>query len=180
MKKALLVVDVQKDFCPGGALAAPAGNEIIPIINKIMDKFDLVIASKDWHPAKTVHFDIWPVHCVRATEGASFHSGLDTTKINEVVLKGTSNSDDGYSAFEATNYDLTYLLQKNDITEVYVCGLTTEYCVKATAEDALKAGFIVSVVLEATAAVAAKSGDEEKALAEMKELGIRLVRADDL
>lgn len=180
MKKALLVVDVQKDFCPGGALAAPAGNEVIPVINKIMDKFDLVIASKDWHPEKTVHFEIWPVHCVRASAGAAFHPDLDTTKIDEVVLKGTSNSDDGYSAFEATNNDLTYLLQKNKIEEVFVCGLTTEYCVKATAQDALKAGFKVSVVTDASAAVAAKEGDEKRALDEIEQSGIQLVKADDI
>lgn len=180
MKKALLIVDVQKDFCPGGALAAPAGNDIIPVINKMMDKFDLVIASKDWHPEKTVHFENWPVHCVRATAGAAFHSDLDTTKIDEVVLKGTSNSDDGYSAFEATNNDLAYLLQKNSIEEVFVCGLTTEYCVKATARDALKAGFKVSVVSDASAAVAAKEGDEKKALEEIQQMGIHLVRTDDL
>lgn len=180
MKKALLVVDVQRDFSPGGALAAPAGNDIIPVINQIMDKFDLVIASKDWHPEKTVHFDNWPVHCVRATPGAAFHPELDTTKIDEVVLKGTSNSDDGYSAFEATNYDLAYLLHKNNIKEVYVCGLTTEYCVKATAEDALTAGFEVSVITDASAAVAAQESDEKKALEEIQKSGIRLVKASDI
>ena len=103
MKKALLIVDVQNDFCPGGTLAAPAGNDIIPVINKIMDKFDLVIASKDWHPEKTVHFDKWPVHCVRATPGAAFHPELDTTKIYEIVFKGTTNSYYGYCSFDSTN-----------------------------------------------------------------------------
>ena len=180
MKKALLVVDVQKDFCPGGALAAPAANDVIPVINEIMDKFDLVIASKDWHPAKTVHFEIWPVHCVRATAGAAFHADLDISKIDEVVLKGTSNTDDGYSAFEATNNDLTYLLRKNNIEEVYVCGLTTEFCVKATAQDALNAGFKVFVVTDASAAVAAKEGDEKKALEEIEQSGIQLVQAHDI
>lgn len=180
MKRALLVVDVQNDFSPGGALAAPAGNDIIPVINRIMDKFDLVIASKDWHPEKTVHFENWPVHCVRATTGAAFHPDLATTMIDEVVLKGTSNNDDGYSAFEATNNDLAYLLQRNNIREVFVCGLTTEYCVKATARDALKAGFKVSVVLDASAAVAAKEGDEKKALEEIQQMGISLVWADDI
>ena len=180
MKKALLIVDVQRDFCPGGALAAPAGNDIIPVINKIMDNFDLVIASKDWHPEKTVHFENWPVHCVRATPGAAFHPELDTTKIDEVVLKGTSNSDDGYSAFEATNYDLAYLLQKNNIDEVYVCGLTTEYCVKATALDAFKTGFKVSVITDASAPVAAKEGDEQKALEEIKQMGVHLITSNDI
>lgn len=180
MKRALLVVDVQRDFCPGGTLAAPSGNDIIPVINRIMDKFDLVIASKDWHPEKTVHFENWPVHCVRATKGAAFHPDLDTTKIDEVVLKGTSNSDDGYSAFEATNNDLAYLLEKHNIEEVFVCGLTTEYCVKATARDALQVAFKVSIVLDASAAVAAKAGDETRALEEIQKMGIRLIRADDL
>lgn len=177
MKKALLIVDVQNDFCPGGSLAAPAGNDIIPVINTIMDKFDLVIASKDWHPDKTVHFEKWPVHCVRATPGAAFHPGLDTTKIDEVVLKGTSNSDDGYSAFEATNNDLDFLLKKNKITEIFVCGLTTEYCVKSTALDAFNAGFKVYVITDATGAVAAHIGDEEKALKDIQEVGVGLVHS---
>ena len=142
-----------------------------------MDKFNLVIASKDWHPETTVHFEKWPVHCVRDTPGAAFHPGLDTTKINEIVLKGTSNSDGGYSAFEATNYDLAYLLKKNKIEVVFVCGLTTEYCVKATALDAFEAGFKVYVVTDATAAVASQEGDEEKALKELKEKGVKLIRS---
>lgn len=176
MKRALLIVDVQNDFCPGGALPAPSGNEIIPVINSIMDKFDVVIASKDWHPEQTIHFEKWPVHCVRATPGADFHPGLDITQIDEVVLKGTSNSDDGYSAFEATNYDLSYLLKKNNIEEVFVCGLTTEYCVKATARDAYQAGFKkVYVITDATGAVAAQKGDEENALKEIRETGIELI-----
>ena len=180
MKKALIIVDVQNDFCPGGSLAAPSGNDIIPVINDIMDKFDIVIASKDWHPGKTVHFDKWPVHCVRGTPGAAFHPGLDITKIDEVVLKGTSNSDDGYSAFEATNSDLTWLLKKNNIEKVFVCGLTTEYCVKATAPDAFDAGFKVHVITDATGAVAAQIGDEEKALNEIAGMGVKLIRSDDI
>ena len=180
MKKALLIVDVQNDFCPGGTLAAPAGNDIIPVINKIMDKFDLVIASKDWHPEKTVHFDKWPVHCVRATPGAAFHPELDTTKIDEGVLKGTTNSDDGYSAFEATNNDLAFLMKKNKITEVFVCGLTTEYCVKASARDAFNAGFKVYVVKDATGAVAANVGDEEKALIEIENMGVQLIQSSEI
>ena len=180
MKKALLIVDVQNDFCPGGSLAAPTGNDIIPVINNIMDKFDVVIASKDWHPEKTVHFDKWPVHCVRATPGSAFHPNLNTTKIDEVVLKGTGNSDDGYSAFEATNYDLAYLLKKNNIVEVFVCGLTTEYCVKATAQDASNAGFKVYVITDATGAVAAQDRDEEKALKEIQEMGVGLIQSVEI
>ncbi|MEO6683892.1 MAG: isochorismatase family protein [Ginsengibacter sp.] len=177
MKKALLIVDVQNDFCPGGTLPSPAGDSVIPVINSLLDRFDLVIASKDWHPEKTVHFENWPVHCVRATHGADFHKDLDISKIDEVVLKGTSNIDDGYSAFEATNHDLTYLLKKNNIDTVYVCGLTTEYCVKATAQDALHAGFKVFVITDATGPVEAKKGDEVKALQEIKEMGIGLIQS---
>ena len=180
MKKALLIVDVQKDFCPGGSLAAPGGNDIIPVINSLMDKFDLVVASKDWHPKKRIHFDHWPVHCIRATKGADFHDDLNTRGIDEVVLKGTSNSDDGYSAFEATNADLSFLLKKNDIHSVYVCGLTTEYCVKATAFDALRAGFITIVITDATAPVAAKEGDEQKALKQMLDGGIKMTKSDQI
>lgn len=180
MKKALIIVDVQQDFCPGGSLPAPKGNDIIPVINKLMNKFDLIIASKDWHPAQTVHFDKWPVHCVRATPGAAFHPKLNVQKINEIALKGTGNSDDGYSAFEATNIDLSYLLKKNKVDTVYVCGLTTEYCVNATARDAMKAGFKAFVVTDATAPVAANKKDEEKALQSMKSAEIGLITSGEV
>lgn len=173
--KCLIIVDVQKDFCPGGALAAPGGNDIVPVINKIMGKFSLIIASKDWHPAQTVHFDKWPVHCVRGSNGAKFHKQLDVDNINEVALKGTGNSDDGYSAFEATNIDVAYWLRKNQVTDVYICGIATEYCVMSTAMDALKAGFNTFVVKEAIAAVEVKPGDTQKALDEMQAAGIQLI-----
>ena len=106
MKKALIIVDVQKDFCPGGALPAASAPAAIPVINKIVPQFDYVIASKDWHPEKTIHFDKWPVHCVANTDGASFHGELQQDKIDLILYKGTGNKDDGYSAFEATNEEL--------------------------------------------------------------------------
>lgn len=174
--RCLIVVDVQKDFCPGGALPADEGNDIIPTINKLMKKFDYIIASKDWHPAETVHFEKWPVHCVRGSNGAKFHSLLNVDNINEVALKGTGNTDDGYSAFEATNLDMTYWLKKNNIKDVYVCGIATEYCVKATASDAHKAGFTTYVVTDAVAGVEAKPGDTKKALEEMAQEGIHFVK----
>ena len=180
MSKALIIVDVQQDFCPGGALPAPKGNEVIPIINSLMDKFDFVIASKDWHPNETVHFNKWPVHCVRASAGAAFHKDLNEDKINEVFLKGTGNSDDGYSAFEATNIDLSHWLKKNKIDTVYISGLTTEYCVKATALDALTSGFKVYVITDAVAAVEAQAGDEKKSLKEMQDAGIQLVISGEI
>jgi len=105
--KALFIVDVQNDFLPGGALPAPRGNQIINEINRIMDQFDLVLASRDWHPGDSKHFERWPPHCVRNTLGAAYPDELDAGKIEKDFLKGTGNMDDGYSAFEATSDDPT-------------------------------------------------------------------------
>ena len=101
--KALLIVDVQNDFCPGGVLAAPGGDKVVPVINRLMEHFDIIVASRDWHPKGSIHFNKWPVHCVENSFGASFHSDLNTKNIQQVFFKGTENRDDGYSAFEATN-----------------------------------------------------------------------------
>ena len=112
--KALLIVDVQKDFCPGGALAVGDGDKIVPAINSIMDDFDIVVASRDDHPQCSKHFESWPAHCVRGTEGAEFHDELNVSRIDQVFTKGTGAEDDGYSAFDATNLDLeAYLRSKN-------------------------------------------------------------------
>lgn len=178
--KALLVVDVQNDFCPGGALAAPEGDQVVPVINELMEKFPLVVASKDWHPEDTVHFEKWPVHCVKNTEGAEFHPDLNTSKIEKVFLKGTGNKDDGYSAFEATNEDLKDYLKSKNVDQLYVVGLTTEYCVKNSAEDAVKNGFKTMVVEDAIEGVKANEGDVEKALKEMKDNGVEFVRSTDI
>lgn len=180
MKNALIIVDVQRDFCPGGALAAPKGNDIIPVINTLMDKFECIVASKDWHPAKTVHFDTWPPHCIRGTSGAAFHPDLKQDTMDAVALKGTGNSDDGYSAFEATNLDLAHWLKKHDVDKVYVTGIATEYCVMSTALDALQAGFPVHVITDAIAAVDQKTGDGEKALQDMQDRGIHLVTSGEI
>jgi len=178
--KALLIVDLQNDFCPGGALAAPKGDEIVPVVNALIDKFELIIASKDWHPEGSVHFEKWPVHCVHDTEGAAFHPGLNTTKIDEILLKGTGNRDDGYSAFEATNINLTDYLHQHQVDSLYVCGLTTEYCVKATAMDAQEAGFRTFVVEDAIMGVEQKKGDAEMAIRAMKAGGIQTVTASKI
>lgn len=178
MKTCLIIVDVQNDFCPGGVLAAKTANEIIPVINELMEHFPLIVASKDWHPAKSIHFEKWPVHCVRATVGAAFHPDLNVQKINEVFLKGTSNSDDGYSAFEATNMDLAYWLNKNNVDTVYVCGIATEYCVLSTAMDALQSGFTVKVITNAVAEIEAKEGDTSRAFEEMETAGIELISSE--
>lgn len=180
MNQCLIIVDVQKDFCPGGALACKGGDDIVPVINQISAKFKHVVASKDWHPATTVHFDKWPVHCVRGSDGAAYHDGLEVTGIDEVLLKGTGNTDDGYSAFEATNLDLNYWLKKNRIEKIYICGIATEYCVKATAMDARKTGCEVFVITDAIAGVAAAPNDRDKALSEMEAAGINIISSRDL
>lgn len=180
MKKALLIVDVQNDFCPGGALAVKDGDKVVPVINGIIDKFDLVLASKDWHPVDSVHFEKWPVHCVQNTYGADFHPDLQTDKIDRVLLKGTQNKDDGYSAFEATNISLADFLREEGVTDLYVCGLATDYCVKATALDACKLGFRTYVITDAVAAVNLNPGDDKKALEEISSQGCVLVNSNEI
>lgn len=170
--RALLVVDVQRDFCPGGALGVKDGNKIIPNINRLMQEFDLVVASRDWHPEETVHFEKWPVHCVRDTEGAEFHPDLNLRQIDKEFVKGTENKDDGYSAFEATNENLADYLKAKEVEELYVCGLTTEYCVKFTSIDAVKNGFKTFLFTDSIAAVNMNPGDAEKALEEMQQEGV--------
>ena len=168
---ALIIVDVQNDFCPGGALAVPEGDAVVPVINRIAALFDVVVASRDWHPKDTAHFKKWPVHCVRETKGAAFHPSLDDGKIQKIFYKGTGSKDDGYSAFEATNSDLAEYLRKKSVTDVYVAGLATDYCVKATALDARSHGFNTFVIEDACRAV---GGQKAAALAvtEMTKQGI--------
>jgi len=170
--KALFIVDVQNDFCTGGTLAVPDGEKVVPVINKIMDRFKVVIASKDWHPEKTKHFDKWPIHCVQNTFGAAFHPQLDAEKIQEVFLKGTGSEDDGYSAFEATNKNPEQFLRDLNIEDLYVCGLATDYCVLSSALDAHKKGFNVLVIEDAVRGVNVMKGDAERAIEEMKHRGI--------
>lgn len=178
--KALIIVDVQNDFCPGGALATPHGDKVVPVINQLVDKFPLVVASKDWHPEDSTHFGIWPVHCVAGTKGAELHADLNTNHINETLLKGTSGKDDGYSAFEATNLDFAEYLRKKGVTQLYVTGIATEYCVKATALDSLAYGFETFLVTDAVEGVRAKEGDVEAAMEEMKQKGVKMVNSKEL
>lgn len=180
MKKALLIVDVQNDFIPGGTLAVKDGDKVVPVINRIMDKFNLILASQDWHPENSVHFEKWPVHCVRKTSGAELHPDLQKNHVDQFLLKGTEDKDDGYSAFEATNISLTDYLKRNEITDLYVTGLATDYCVKATALDAVKNGFKTYVVTDAVAAVNINSDDGRKALEEMKLQGITLIESTNI
>jgi nicotinamidase/pyrazinamidase len=145
-----------------------------------MDNFDFVVASKDWHPSDSVHFRKWPPHCVQNTDGAEFHPKLATDMINQVFLKGTKNKDDGYSAFEATSDDLEKILKQHQVTELYVTGLATDYCVRASALDAVRKGFRTLVVTDAVAAVNLKPDDGTKALEEMRNAGVKLVTSRDI
>ena len=178
--RALFIVDVQNDFLPGGALAVPRGDEVIPVINELQKRFEWIFASKDWHPAATVHFDKWPVHCVRGTKGAAFPDALHVRRIEKVFLKGTGNTDDGYSAFEATNDDLVFRLKSLGVTQLFVTGLATDYCVKATAIDAVRHGFETFVVRDAVRAVNVHPGDEAGAFAEMEAAGVHIIDFDQV
>lgn len=179
-KQALLVVDVQNDFCPGGTLAVPQGDEVIPPLNKLIDEFlqrgDPVYLSRDWHPPTTKHFaaygGTWPVHCVQNTPGAEFHPALRNDPRIKVISKGLGDTD-CYSAFDET--DLAAELKQQNVREVVVGGLATDYCVKNTVLDAVKHGFKVKAVAEAMRPVELQPGDGEKAIEEMREAGAELV-----
>ena len=173
--KALLVIDVQNDFCPGGALPAPEGDRVVPVLNRLMDTFTLIVASKDWHPEVTVHFDKWPKHCVQGTKGAEFHPDLKEEKINQVVLKGATDSEEGYSIFEGIDIDLERFLKDRGVDTLYLSGLVTEYCVKETALDALKRGFNTVVIRDAVKAVKQHEGDEQRAFEEMEKAGVKVI-----
>ena len=180
MKTALLIVDVQNDFCPGGALPTPKGDIVVPVINELMDKFDLVIASRDWHPEDSVHFKRWPAHCVKDSHGADFPSDLKKENINQIFEKGTTSKDDGYSAFEATNKNLAKYLKENEVDELYITGLTAEYCVKSTVLDAVKQGLKTFVIKDAVEGIRQNKDDFDNAFEVMKNAGATIVTSYDI
>jgi nicotinamidase/pyrazinamidase len=180
-KKALIVVDVQNDFCPGGSLAVARGDEVVAPLNKLIGEFldrgEPVFKTRDWHPAKTRHFQAyggkWPVHCVQETHGAEFHQDLlDDPRIT-IISKGMDESADGYSGFDGTN--LVELLKEEDVSEVWVGGLATDYCVKHTVLDAQHAGFEVKALADAMRAVNVNPADGAKAIEEMRKAGAEIV-----
>jgi nicotinamidase/pyrazinamidase len=198
---ALIIVDVQNDFVPGGALAVPEGDAVVPVCNRLAKAFDLVIATQDWHPANHGSFAashpgrkigdvidlnglsqmLWPVHCVQDTRGAEFVAGLDTSRFDRVFRKGTDPAIDSYSGFfdnghrKATGLG-EYLKQKG-VTDVYVAGLATDYCVKFTALDAQSLGFKTSLIQDACRGVNVRAGDDQAASAEMRQAGIHVAEA---
>lgn len=183
-KGVLIIVDVQNDFCPGGALPVARGDEVVAPLNQLIEAViktgQPIVYSRDWHPVTTCHFKqyggLWPAHCVQYTEGAKFHPALKVPQDAIIVSKGMDNRDDGYSAFEGkilTDGDKTLeqYLQEYGATDLYIGGLATDYCVKATVLDARKLGFRVHLLLDACRAVDVNAGDGDKAVEEMYRAG---------
>ena len=190
-RDALIVVDVQNDFCPGGSLAVPAGDDVAPILTRYAERFAEcgapVFASRDWHPARTKHFaewgGAWPPHCVQGTRGANFHAALALPPGTEVVSKGMDPEADAYSAWEAqteSGKPFADALAARGTRRVFIGGLATDYCVKATALDALRHGLEVFVLEDGSRAVDVKPGDGARALAEMSAAGARRLTLADL
>ena len=184
---ALILVNIQNDFCPGGALAVDEGDRIVDVVNRLMPQFQLVISTQDWHPADHVSFKErggpWPPHCVQGTEGAELHPALNREPISYYFRKASSPAKDAYSEFEGTDGQgrtLDEALKSHNVTRVYVVGLATDYCVKATVLDAIKHGYEVYVVTDAVRAVNVSPDDGEKALDEMARAGAHLVTSDQL
>ena len=189
--RALVIVDFQNDFCPGGALPVPEGDEIADTLNRYIERFTEkglpVFASKDWHPAQTSHFKeyggIWPPHCVMGTKGAEFHPALRLPEDAIILLKGDREDEDAYSVFQAHTEDgrpFKKVLEDMSIEHLYVGGLATDYCVKATVLDALKEGFRVTLLLDAIKGVDVEEGDSERAIEEMRQNGAETITIDGL
>ena len=180
--EALLIVDLQNDFCPGGALAVRGGDGIVEPLNRLLAQFHFVVATQDWHPPDHISFKArggpWPPHCVQSTRGAELHPKLDQTGIHLKIQKGTSSGRDAYSGFQETTLDRE--LKKRNIRKVFVAGLATDYCVKQTALDALKRGYEVTVLTDLVAAVNVKTGGGDLALEEIHRAGGHLARSTGL
>jgi nicotinamidase/pyrazinamidase len=175
MAEALLIIDFQNDFVPGGALPVADGDAIAPRVNELLDsgRFDLVVATRDWHPANHASFveqgGPWPPHCVQGSPGAELHPSLDRARIDYVVDVGVGQADEGYSGFEKS--DLAEILRRHGIDAVTVVGLATDYCVRASSLDALREGFRVTVDREGVRGIDVEPGDSERALAEIEAAG---------
>lgn len=202
--KALILVDIQNDFLPGGALAVPEGDAVIPVANKLQAAFPLVVATQDWHPANHGSFaashpgkkvfeqidlnglpqTLWPVHCVQNTPGATLAASLKQDRIAKVFQKGTDPGIDSYSGFFDNGHrkstGLGEWLKQKSATEVFVCGLATDYCVKFTALDAVQFGFKTHLVEDASRGVNLRPDDVTNAIAEMERAGVVIVQSADI
>jgi nicotinamidase/pyrazinamidase len=197
--RALVLVDLQYDFCPGGALAVPHGDETIAVAQRLLPRFDTVVATQDWHPRDHASFAanhpgkepgqvielagrpqvLWPVHCVQETRGAELHAGLDRRRIAEVIRKGTDPQIDSYSGFFDDDHKkatgLADWLRGRGVRQLYVLGLATDYCVKATVTDACQLGFDVWVVEDGCRAVELAPGDGDRAFHAMRAAGATVI-----
>ena len=202
--KTLVLVDIQNDFLPGGALAVPHGDVIVPIVNRLLPRFDLVVATQDWHPTDHGSFapnhagknafenielnglsqTLWPVHCVQNTGGACFAPGLDTRRVARVFPKGMDPRVDSYSGFfdngRRSSTGLAEWLKQQGARELWVCGLATDFCVKFTALDAVAEGFRVHLITDACRGIDLPPGNVAAALAEIEAAGVQLVTSLDL
>ncbi len=202
--RVLLVVDVQNDFCPGGSLAVDEGDQVADVINGLMPRFDRVVATQDWHPKDHVSFAsshpgkkvldvvdadgisqvLWPDHCVQGTRGAELFPRLEVGRIELVLRKGLRRRLDSYSAFfendHVTDTGLRFYLSGLGTREIFLCGLTTDYCVRSSALDARRLGFEVTVVTDACRGVDFPTGSVGQALTEMKAAGVRLIGSTEV
>ncbi|MEW6517421.1 MAG: nicotinamidase [candidate division FCPU426 bacterium] len=183
---ALIVVDVQRDFLPGGALAVSHGDQIIPVVNRLLTRFSCKVFTRDWHPADHLSFSAqpaftdksWPPHCVQNTPGAEFHPDVRADLADRIVSKGADPKQEAYSGFQGT--DLASWLQARMVKRVFVAGLATDYCVKATALDAKAAGFSVFVVTDAVRGVDQPAGSAAAALDDLEQAGVRLTTSQEM
>jgi nicotinamidase/pyrazinamidase len=193
---ALILVDIQNDFLPGGALAVPGGDEVIAVANSLMRQFDIIVVTQDWHPTDHGSFaanhpgrevfenidlhglpqTLWPVHCVENTHGAEFADSLEISRIEKVFRKGTRSEIDSYSGFHDNgrrhSTGMAEWLRERGVTHVTICGLATDYCVKFTALDAIDEGFDVTLAVHACRGVNLQPGDVERAIDEMRQRGV--------
>lgn len=201
---ALILVDIQNDFLPGGSLAVPDGDKVIPVVNQLQPLFDLVVFTQDWHPPHHGSFAanypgrkvgevidlngieqiLWPIHCVQGTHGAEFARDLTARGSGKIIYKGTDSNIDSYSAFFDNGHlkstGLSDYLKQKGITEVYLAGLATDYCVRFSALDAVNEGFGTFVVEDGCRGVELTPGDVERAVNEMQERGVVIVRSRDI
>lgn len=202
--KALILVDIQNDFIPGGALEVKEGDQVVPVANHLQEKFDFIVATQDWHPRDHGSFAdnnpgkkvgeisdlngldqiMWPVHCVQNSDGAEFHPDLHTDKIKKIFKKGTDKEIDSYSGFYDNGHrkstGLADYLKAQNIDDVYICGLATDVCVKFTALDARREGFKTFVVKDGCRGVNLSPDDSEKAFAAMEEAGCTIIESKDV
>lgn len=184
MAEALLIIDFQNDFCPGGALAVEGGDEIALPIRRLAQsgRFDVIAATRDWHPPDHASFVAeggpWPVHCVQGTPGAELHPAMGGIDVDAIVDVGREREDEGYSGFEKS--DLASILRSQGVDRIFVCGLATDYCVRASAIDACGEGFETTLVEDAVRAVDVEPGDGERAIEDMRAAGAKVASSDQL